>query len=92
MTSTINYSGTLTNVEVRYSLNNQLFNNVISMSNAGGNAWVSDMPLPNGAIDDKVYFKVVATGSQNDTSETYKFMYQIRELLYCNSEGLNGTG
>jgi len=28
----------------------------------------------------------------NDTSSTYKFMFEVRELSYCNSQGLDGTG
>lgn len=92
VTSTIAYSGTLTNVEVRYSINNQLFNNTIPMFNTGGNAWTANEPLPDGVLDDKIYFKVIATGSNSDTSETYKFMYQVRDFVYCTSQGLNGTG
>lgn len=91
VTSTIDYVGTLSSVEVRYSVNNQSFNNTISMSNTTGNTWVSNSAIPNGIVGDKVYFKVVATGSSSDTSETYKFMYELREA-YCSSQGIAGTG
>ena len=85
VTSKINYSGTLTNAIVKYSINNQLFNNTISMSNTTGNTWVSNQALPNSTvIGDKVFFKVYAIGSNSDTSETYKFMYQVRNLSICN--------
>tara|TARA_B110000003_G_scaffold9602_1_gene9879 strand:+ start:155 stop:3418 length:3264 start_codon:yes stop_codon:yes gene_type:complete len=91
VTSAINYSGTLTDVKVLFSINNQLFDNSINMSNTSDNMWTSDEPLPNTSnVGDKVYFKVLATGSDNDTSSTYKFMYEVRDL-YCNSQGLNGT-
>lgn len=92
VTSIINYGGTLSNVEVKYSINNQLFNNTISMTNTTGNTWVSSQALPNSTLTgDKVFFKVFATGSDADTSETYKFMYEVREFSYCASEGLTGT-
>ena len=93
VTSIINYSGSLTKVEVKYSVNNQLFDNTISMTNTSGNTWVSDEPLANTAImEDKVFFKVVATGSNADTSSTYKFMYEVREFEYCEAAGSTGTG
>jgi hypothetical protein len=93
VTSIINYNGTLTDVKVLFSINNQLFDNSTNMSNITDNVWTSDEPLPNTLnVGDKVYFKVLATGSDNDTSSTYKFMFEVRELSYCNSQGLDGTG
>jgi len=93
VSSVINYSGTLTNVEVKYAINNQLLNNTISMTNTSGNLWISDQALPSSAlVGDKVFFKVFATGSNTDTSDTYKFMYEVRDFSYCTSEGLSGTG
>lgn len=91
VTSIINYNGTLTNVEVKYSANNQMFDTTISMSNTSGNEWVSDQSLPNSTAGDKVFFKVFATGSSADTSETYKFMYEVPEELYCASQGSKDT-
>ncbi|TCK68845.1 putative secreted protein (Por secretion system target) [Winogradskyella wandonensis] len=92
VTSFIDYAGSLTAVEVKYSINNQNFDSTISMSNFGGNRWRSDLPLPNGAVGDQIFFKVKATGSNGDVSETYKFMYQVRPFEYCASQGWNGTG
>ena len=93
VTSTINYTGTLSKVEVKYSVNNQLFDNVISMTNTSGNTWVSEKPIANETVDgDKVFFKVVASGSKRDSSETYKFMYEVHEFMYCESEGSADTG
>lgn len=90
--SVIIYNGVLTNVEVKYSVNNQLFDNTIGMTNTSGDSWVSDEALPSTTVGDKVFFKVFATGSNADTSETYKFMYEIRAFTYCASEALSGTG
>lgn len=92
VTSNIIYEGVLSEVEVKYSVDNLLFNNTITMSNIGGNTWASDFALPDALVGEKVYFKVVATGSSSDTSETYKFMYEVRDFIYCDSSGLDGTG
>ncbi len=92
VTSVIKYSGTLTDVRVNFSINNQLLDNIINMTNIDGNTWVSDEALPNSTIvGDKVFFKVFATGSNTDTSETYKFMYEVQDLSYCDSQGKDGT-
>lgn len=90
VTSVIDYDGTLTNVDVLYSVNNQLLDNVISMTNTSNNTWVSNQALPTSTKEDKVFFKVSATGSNADTSETYTFMYEVKG--YCTSEALSGTG
>jgi len=78
VTSIIDYSGTLTNVQVKWSVDDLSFNNAISMRNVSGNTWVSNSALPSNYPGDKVYFKVFATGNNNDISETYKFMYEVR--------------
>jgi len=91
VTSTINYKGQLNNVVVKYSVNNLLFNNSISMTNTTGNTWVANSSLPTNTIGDNVYFKVFATGSNGDITSTYKFMYQVRVKEYCEAQGLEGT-
>ena len=92
ITSEIIYDGNLTDVKVSFSINNQSFDNSINMSNSSGDLWVSDQALPNSTLSgDKVYFKVIATGANNDTSSTYKLMYKVSEFMYCSSVGLNGT-
>ncbi len=87
VTSEIEYAGTLNTVQVKYSINTTDFDQTINMSNSTGNIWVSDSPLPDGNIGDKVFFKVVATGSNADTSETYKFMYTLHDFAYCDASG-----
>lgn len=87
VTSTIEYNGTLTNVYVEWSANYPTFGNVIQMSNTTGNTWKSDTAIPNQPEGTKVYFKVFATGSNSDTSETYKFMYTVRPYEFCESTG-----
>lgn len=89
VSSTIDYDNTLTNVWVEWSINNPTFGNVIPMSNSTGNEWVSNTPIPNQPVGTKVFFKVFALGTSNDTTETYKFHYTIKPFEYCAASGSN---
>jgi hypothetical protein len=79
VTSTISYDNTLSSVYVEWSANTPVFGNVITMSNTVDSTWVSDAALPGQEIGTKMFFKVFAVGSSGDTSETYKFMYTVKE-------------
>jgi len=87
VTSVISYNDVLSNVYLEWSVNNLTFGNIINMSNTQDSTWVSDTNLPNYPIGTKMYFKVIAVGSNNDTSETYKFMYTVKVFEYCTSSG-----
>ncbi len=89
VTSKINYQGTLSGVVVKYSINNTNLDQTINMVNTSGNEWQSENPLPVGNVGDKIYFKVEATGAQGDVSETYMFMYKVKEYEYCDASGDN---
>jgi len=78
VTSTIEYNGTLTKVDVHWARTGPNFINQIPMINTTGNTWVSSSPLPSEYVGQRILFKVVATGSNNDTSETYKFSYKVK--------------
>ncbi|KAA3621251.1 MAG: hypothetical protein DWQ02_28080, partial [Bacteroidetes bacterium] len=92
VTSEIHYDNALTNVYLEWSANTPTFGNVISMSNTGGETWVSDQPIPDFPAGTKMYFKVFAVGSSGDVSETYKFMYEVRPFEYCDAIGNNNGG
>lgn len=83
----ISYDNTLTQVYVEWSATNPTFGNVITMSNTQDSTWVSDLPLPNLPVGSKLFFKVFAVGANNDTSETYKFMYTVQPFEYCPTSG-----
>jgi len=76
--STIEYAGTLSKVEVHWSEGVARFDNIIPMYAIGGNMWRTYALLPSDCIGQRIFFKVVATGSNNDTSETYKFTYTVK--------------
>ena len=91
VTTVINYSGTLSSVEIKYSVNNNSLDQTITMSNTNNNIWVSDEALPTENLGDIVYFKVIATGSNNDVTETYTYMYHVHEFEYCEAAGDHDT-
>ncbi len=78
VTSKISYAGTLSRVYTEWSINSPTFGNVISMSNISDSTWKTDTHLPNFPEGTKMYFKVMAVGSNGDTTETYKFTYTVR--------------
>lgn len=92
VTSVINYSGTLSGVKVIWSQDTPSLENEIGMTNTTGSTWVSETAIPDFPVGTKVYFKVVATGSAGDESETYQFMYAAQEANYCSAEGAENTG
>ncbi|MCB9230924.1 MAG: T9SS type A sorting domain-containing protein [Bacteroidia bacterium] len=91
VTSTISCDTTLTSVWVEWSVNAPTFGNVIAMSNTLDSTWISNSPLPNYPAGTKMFFKVFAVGSNQDTSETYKFMYEVRPFVYCSASGQSGS-
>lgn len=86
VTSVISYDNTITSAYVEWSINQPVFGNVISMTNTVDSTWVSDSPLPDFPEGTKMFFKVFAIGVNGDTTETYKFMYEVR---YNAQAGLN---
>jgi hypothetical protein len=86
VTSEINYTGSvLSSVFVRWAVNSPAFtlSNSIPMSLVSGNTWKSNTPLPDFPAGTKVFFKVYAVGQSADTTETYKFMYELKPFQYC---------
>jgi len=77
ITSIIEYNGNLSKVELLWSDGDASFDHKISMMNIAGNTWQSTTPLPS-CEQQRIFFKVQATGSQNDLSETYKFTYKVK--------------
>lgn len=87
VTSTISYDNTISSAYVEWSIATPVFGNVIAMSNTIDSTWVSDSALPNQPIGTKVFFKVFAVGENEDTTETYKFMFEVKDWNLCESFG-----
>ncbi|NRA11103.1 MAG: T9SS type A sorting domain-containing protein [Crocinitomicaceae bacterium] len=78
VTSVISYDDNLSSVYLEWSIDLPTFGNAISMTNTQDSTWVSDAPLPEYPEGTKMFFKVFAIGSTGDSTETYKFMYYVR--------------
>ncbi|MDC0497250.1 hypothetical protein OAN50_02745, partial [Flavobacteriaceae bacterium] len=83
VTSTIDYDSDLTNVYLMWSIDEPIFDNIIPMSNTNDNTWISNSHIPDQEIGTKVYFKVFAEGNNDDLTETYKYMYEVKANIYC---------
>lgn len=92
VTSKVHYSGTLSSVYVEWSKDSAVFGNSISMTNTVDSTWVSSAALPQFTVGTKLYFKVFAVGANSDTTETYKFMYEIKPFDYCDASGSTSSG
>jgi len=91
VTSIISYHSNLNNVYIKSSTDNNTNILTIPMINNQDSTWVSQDHLPNYPVGSKVYFKVFAVGNNNDTTETYRFMYTVKEnynLIYGCTDSL----
>ena len=92
VTSEVLYSNTLTSVYLEWSKDTAEFGNTINMKNIQGNMWKSETALPDFPEGTKLFFKVFAVGNSYDTSETYKFMYEVKPFENCFATGNDGSG
>ena len=90
VTSLISYDDVISEAYVQWSIDEPIFDNTIAMENTADSTWVSVEPLPDFPPGTKVYFKVFAEGSSSDLTETYKFMYTVQNIEYCESYGSMG--
>jgi photosystem II stability/assembly factor-like uncharacterized protein len=74
----INYDKTLSEVYLLWSYDNKTLHNKIAMT-LNQNQWHTVSAIPSSLGKEVVYFKVVAIGSNQDTSETYTFMYRQKD-------------
>jgi len=92
VTSEVTYNGSLNSVFLEWSKDTASFGNVINMQNTQGNFWKSESALPDFPEGTKLFFKVFAVGNNQDTSETYKFMYEVKPFEVCSATGNDGSG
>ena len=81
VTSVIEYDGDLSDVFVEWYTESN--SGTISMSNISENTWVSNSAIPNFDVGTKVFFRVYAESSNGSLSETYKFMFEVKENVLC---------
>ena len=87
----VDYEGVLSGVKVIWNTDIPDFKYEIDMINSKDNLWVTSSPIPEFPENTKVYFKVIASGSNNDVTESYKFMYTVKNYKLCDSKGTDNT-
>lgn len=91
VSAVISYEGSLDEVYLMYSVNQSNLDQRIDMQLSHDSTYVSVSPLPCDSIGDLVYFKVFAKSDKNELTETYRFMYEVKEFSYCEASGTAGT-
>ena len=79
--SSIQYDEELTNVYVEWLT--ETSSGIIPMLNDNDDNWVTETHLPNFEQGTKVFFKVFAESVDGLLSETYRFMYEVRDNVFC---------
>ncbi len=91
VTASIIYDDNLTNVYTIWSLNNTNLSDTIPMNYIGSDEWITRSAFPNLQEGDNVYFKVIAEGTGNEVSESYRFQFEVKEFEYCFALGSTNT-
>jgi hypothetical protein len=85
VTSIIKYDQNITSAFVKWSNDSWSLHKTIMMTNVSDSTWVTDEPFTLYGNGTEMYFKVFAIGENNDTTETYKYHYTVRNGLNVNS-------
>ncbi len=85
VTVVISHDVPLKSVFVKWANDSIHLHKTLSMSNVSDSTWKTDIPFHLYPEGTEMYFKVFAVGQNNDTTETYRFHYTIRQGLPVNS-------
>ena len=91
ITSQVSYQGQLSAVYMMYSVNSIDLDTRMEMIYASDSTWISQGELGSSQAGDQIYFKVFAVGENQDTTETYRFMFTVKPFKYCFATGDNST-
>ena len=80
--SIISYNNTLSSVYVEWFADTNLNTSTIPLTNIQDSTWATQSSIPNYPAGTKIFFKVIAVGNNNDTSETYRFMYTVKPCFH----------
>ena len=82
----------VTSAFVKYSFNDLDLDGMIPMSRFNKKQYKLDENLPQGNVGERLYFKVYAVNTAGDTTETYRYMYTLREgNVICSAAGASNT-
>jgi hypothetical protein len=80
ISAVIAYQQTIKQVFMLWSYNAKTLENRIELT-FQADQWVATKPISGSNEGDAVFFKIVAVGTNSDTSETYTFMYRLGECV-----------
>ncbi len=85
----INSVNTPINVHCKWSINEPVFDNTIAMSVENGDLWKTNSALPDVPYGTKVYFKIFVLDDNAQETETYKYMYTVKENSTLGIDNIN---
>ena len=85
VTSVISYNQNIKSAFVRWSNDSKELDHILNMSNVSDSTWKTENPIKNFGQGTDIYFRVYAVGQNNDTTETYRFQYEVRQGININS-------
>ncbi|MFT6802416.1 MAG: hypothetical protein ACJA2N_001603 [Salibacteraceae bacterium] len=85
VTAIISYDQTVSSAFVKWSNGSIDLDKTITMSNSSDSSWVTDQPFTQYGSGTDMYFKVFTIGQNNDTTESYRFQYLVRNGQNVNS-------
>ena len=93
ITITIDNADEIISSYIQYSFNTLNLDNTIPMIRFNKDQYISDGYLPQGAVGEKLFFKIYTINANGDTTESYRYMYTIRkDLSLCEAAGDISTG
>jgi photosystem II stability/assembly factor-like uncharacterized protein len=90
--SVISYDGNLSEVYLMWSAGNNSLDQRIDMELIKDSTYKTKTAIPNQPEGTEIFFKVVAIGSNLDSSSTHKYMYRVKPFKYCDASGSPNTG
>lgn len=91
VTAYIDVSRSLDRIYLKWGTDWETMDNELAMRKVKDGEWESVQPIKEQDEDEKVYFKVFIVDA-NGTSETYRFMYEIRPFEPCISKAKANSG
>lgn len=91
VSASINYQEEISSAFIKWSVDTIDLDSIIYMEKSETGNWIShsaiDNELSSGSM---VYFVVYAVGSNEDTTQSYRFNYEIKPKNYCVASGIIG--
>ncbi len=93
ITVSVDDGDAITTMFMTYSVNNLSLGSQLSMMRVADKQYITTGTLPANTTGDMVHFKIYAVNASGDTTETYRYNYEVNTAQdYCAGQGSTGTG